>query len=275
MKTAQVSNVAGNANPADIPQFNWRQLAAFFILPVAWWFILLYVIVPLLLPAFTTSNGDPNAWFQLSMTALGFLFEFFLALRIFRKEGYALRLSGLKERINWRWPRGWKNWGIILIVTVVGYGITILLQQLTIQPIAKVLPPPDWWPAAQHPFKEVNSLEDALPGVVLKGNYLFLLLVVFSGMINIVGEDLYYRGALIPKLHGLFGKWAWLTGGIVWALKHIYVWWLVLGDATALGIGGAFIFGPMGSLPVTMLVHFIPGHGMTWPLIFQAVFGGG
>jgi ABC-type multidrug transport system permease subunit len=33
-----------------------------------------------------------------------------------------------------------------------------------------------------------------------------LLLALFSGTMNIVGEDLYYRGALIPKLHGLFGK---------------------------------------------------------------------
>jgi hypothetical protein len=272
--TAQVSNDSGQANPANIPQFNWRQLAAFLLLPVAWWFVLLYGITPLLLPAFSAPNGEPNGWVALSIASLGYLFEFFLALNIFRKEGYALRLSALKERIHWRWPRGWKKWGIILILFVVGFGITTLLQQLTIPAIAKVLPPPDWWPADQHPFKEVNSLEDALPGVVFKGNYLFLLLVLFSGTMNIVGEDLYYRGALIPKLHGLFGRWAWLAGGIIFALKHIYAWWLVLGDAMALGIVGAYFVGPMGSLPVAMLIHFIPGNLLSWPAVFQAVFGG-
>ena len=271
MKTAQVSSVTGKVNPSDIPQFNWRQLAVFLLLPVAWWSILLHVITPLVLPAFSTPNGDPNVWLESSITTLAYLFEFFLALYIFRKEGYSLRLRALKERINWRWPRGWKAWGIILILFVVGFGITTILQQLTTPAIAKVLPPPDWWPAGQHPFKEVNSLADAMPGVVIKGNYLLLLLVVFSGTMNIVGEDLYYRGALIPKLHGLFGKWSWLAGGIIFALKHIYAWWLVLGDATALGIAGAFIFGPMGSLRS----HFLPGNFMYWLMLFPAVFGGG
>jgi len=274
MTATKVPSVPGRANPANIPQFNWPQLAAFILLPVAWWFILLYGIAPLLLPAFSTPKGELNAFAVLSITTLGYLFEFFLALNIFRKEGYALRLRALKERINWRWPRGWKNWGIILILFVVGFGISQLLQPMSTA-IASVLPPPDWFPASQHPFKEVNSLEDALPGVVFKGNYLFLLLVLFSGTMNIVGEDLYYRGALIPKLHGLFGKWAWLAGGIIWPLKHIYVWWRFIGDAGALGIVGAYTFGPIGSLPVTMLVHFIPNFGFTWPLIFQAVFGGG
>jgi hypothetical protein len=274
MKTSQVSNVAGQVYSASIPQFNWRQLAAFLLLPVAWWFVLLYGITPFLLPAFSAPNGEPNGWLLLFIQILGYSFEFLLALRIFRKEGYRLHLRALKERIHWRWPRGWKTWGIILGLFVVGFGISQLLQPLSTA-IASVLPPPDWFPASQHPFKEVRSVQDAYPGVVLKGNYFFLLLALFSGTINIVGEDLYYRGALIPKLNGLFGKWAWLAGGMIWPLKHLYVWWRFIPDAGALGLAGAYIFGPMGSLPVTMLVHLIPNYGFTWPLIFQAVFGSG
>jgi hypothetical protein len=95
------------------PNSTGRQLAAFILLPVAWWFILLYGIAPRLLPAFSTPNGEMNAFAVLSITTFGYLFEFFLALNIFRKEGYALRLRALKERTNWRWPRGWKQWGII------------------------------------------------------------------------------------------------------------------------------------------------------------------
>jgi hypothetical protein len=274
MTAAEAPNVPGQADPDSIPQFNWRQLAAYLLLPVAWWFILLYGIAPLLLPAFSAPNGEPNGWLLLSIQVLGYLFEFSLALSIFRKEGYALRLRALRERIHWHWPRGWRAWGIILILFVVGFGLSQLLQPLSAA-IASVFPPPDWFPASQHPFKEVNSVQDALPGLVFRGNVLFLLLVLFSGTMNIVGEDLYYRGALIPKLRGLFGGWAWLAGGIIWLLKHIYVWWRFIGDAGALGIVGAYIFGPMGSLPVTMLVHLISNYGLSWPLVFQAVFGGG
>jgi hypothetical protein len=272
--TAQMSTVQDHPNPADVPQFNWRQLAAFLLLPLAWWFILLYGVIPLLLPAFSTSDGELNGFAVASIAALGYTFEFLLALTVFYGEGYPLRLRALKERIHWRWPRGWKAWLIVLFVFVVGFGVSQLLQP-TKQAIASVLPPPDWFPAAKHPFKELNSLGDGYPGVVFKGNVLFLLLVLFEGTINIVGEDLYYRGALIPKLRGLFGKWAWLIGGILFALKHSYVWWELASEPGVIGIVGAYIFGPLGSLPVAMLIHFIPGVGLTWSGLFLAVFGGG
>jgi hypothetical protein len=274
MTANQTSTVSDPAHSAGIPQFNWRQLAVFFLLPVVWWFILLYGITPLLLPAFSAPDGELNGFAVASIATLGYLFEFLLALYIFRKEGYALRLRALKERIHWRWPRGWKAWLIILILFVVGFGVSQLLQP-TKQAIAGVVPPPDWFPASKHPFKEVNSLGDAYPGVVFGGNYLFLLLVLFNGTMNIVGEELYYRGALIPKLHSLFGKWAWLAGGILFTLKHSYVWWELTGEAVPIGMVGAYIFGPLGSLPVAMLIHFIPGVGLSWPLLFLAVFGGG
>ena len=273
MATNDVSNVSDQANTTNISQFNWRQLIVFMLMPIAWWFIVLYVLLPLMRPLFSAPNGELNGWALSVFPSLGYLFEFFLALYIFRKEGYSLRWHALKERISWRWPRGWKPWGVVLLAFVLGFGLTVLLQPLSIA-TAKILPPPDWFPASQNPLKEVNSLEEALPGVVLAGNYLFLLVFLFSGTMNIVGEDLYYRAALIPKLEGLFGKWAWLAGGIIWPLKHMYVWWRAIPDALGLGLAGAYIFGPIGSFPITLVFHFIPNFGLSWPLVIQAVVGG-
>ena len=257
-----------------VPQFNWRQLAAFLLLPIAWWFVVLYVITPLVLPVVSAPNGEPNGWWLLISQLLGYLFEFVLALRVFRKEEYPLRLRALKDRIHWHWPHGWKAWLLILVLFVVGFGVSQLLQPLS-GAIGTLLPPPDWFPASQHPHKEITSVQDAYPGVAMAGNYGFLLLALFTGIINIVGEDLYYRGALIPKLHGLFGKWAWLAGGLIWPLKHLYVWWRLIADAGALGLAGAYAFGPVGSLPVAMLMHFVPNYGLTWPMLIGAVLGGG
>jgi membrane protease YdiL (CAAX protease family) len=90
---------------------------------------------------------------------------------------------------------------------------------------------------------------------------------------NIIGEDTYYRGMLIPKLHGLFGRWAWLAGGVLFALKHFYVWWRIQ-EALPLGLAGAFMFGPMGSLPFAMLAHFIGNFAFTWPLVIKLVLFG-
>lgn len=272
-RMAAADRTSGHYDPATISQFSLLQLLGFVLLPIAWWFFLLYVVTPWILPAISTPQGEVSAWAFLSISGLGYLFEFLLALFILRGEGYPLSLDALRRRLQWGWVRGWRTWGLVVLLFVVGFGVSIFLSQ-TNRMIAEVLPPPDWFPADQNPLKEIQGLEDALPGVVIRGNIPFLLLFLFNGIINIVGEDLYYRGALIPKMHGLFGKWAWLAGGIIWPIKHIYVWWNAIGNALMLGVVGAYIFGPLGSLPITMLVHFIGNYAASWPLVIGAVFGG-
>ncbi len=256
----------------DVPQFTAAQLTIFFLLPVSWWFFLLYVVFPTIVPYVSGATGEVNGWSILIISSLAYCFEFSLALFIFHREGYDLNLRSLKERIHWNWPSG-KTWIILVIITVVGFTLSQFLQPLTTV-MATAFPPPDWFPASQHPFKEVHSVQEALPGVVFSGNYLFLILVLFTGSMNIIGEDLLYRGAFIPKLHGLFGKWAWVAGGVIWTFKHSYVWWRMFADAAILGFAGAYIFGPLFSLPAIMLIHLITNFGATWPLIIQAVFSG-
>jgi membrane protease YdiL (CAAX protease family) len=44
--------------------------------------------------------------------------------------------------------------------------------------------------------------------LTLRGNYLFFAVFVVYGIVfNIIGEELYYRSVLLPKMRGVFGKW--------------------------------------------------------------------
>jgi hypothetical protein len=56
-------------------------------------------------------------------------------------------------------------------------------------------------------------------------------------------------------------------------LRYLYIWWRIQ-EALLLGIAGAFMFGPMGSLPFAMLAHFIGNFGLTWPLVIKLVLFG-
>jgi membrane protease YdiL (CAAX protease family) len=62
-------------------------------------------------------------------------------------------------------------------------------------------------PAPVNPLSEASSVAEQYPDVSLPGNILFLMLVlvVRSFIFNILGEELYYRGALLPKMRGVFG----------------------------------------------------------------------
>jgi len=254
-----------------VPQLKWAGLIALYTLPVVWWLAVMYLVTPRLLPWITTPEGEINGWALNWITLSCYLFEFVLAVIILRREGQDFNWQTLKSRLNLRWG-SWKTWGIFLLVFALAFAITFPLISGSLE-IAKAAPPPDWFPASQNPLKEVGGLQDALPGVTLPGNYGFLLLFLFTGLMNIVGEDTLYRGVLIPKLQGLFGKYAWLAGGALFSLKHIYVWWRIL-EVLPLGIAGAFLFGPIGSLPLAMLAHFLGNYGMTWPLvIMEVIFG--
>jgi len=255
----------------NIPQLKWPGLVSLFALPVAWWLIIMYLVTPRLLPAITTPGGEINGYALNLITLAGYLFEFFLAIYVLRREGQSFKWKALKTRLNLRWG-GWKAWGLFLLVFLAAFALTFPLIS-TSKITASIAPPPDWFPASQNPLKEVNGVEDALPGVAFRGNILFLLLFLFTGVMNIAGEDTYYRGVLIPKLHGLFGRWAWLAGGLVFALKHVYVWWRVQ-EVLPLAIAGAFLFEPIGSLPLAMLAHFLGNYGLTWPLVVKLVLFG-
>lgn len=267
-------NITGDRSTTeyDIPQYKLWQIGAMFLWPVMWWLFLFHIVVPNFL---LDENREISTWATLSVTSLGYLAELLGALVVFRSEGYPLSIRALKQRVHWRWVRGWKNWALVIILFVVGFGVATFTSQY--EKVLATVPgfvPPDWMPPGQHPLKEVNSLQDALPGIVLAGNYLFLAFFLLDGTLNIVGEELYWRGALQPKLEGVFGRWAWLAAGTLFFLKHFYVRWRYPGVWT-LGPIGAYIFGPLGSLPGAMLVHWIANYGLTWPLVIQAVFGGG
>jgi membrane protease YdiL (CAAX protease family) len=53
----------------------------------------------------------------------------------------------------------------------------------------------------------------ALPG--------YLLYVV----LNVLGEELWWRGYILPRQEMAFGKWAWLVHGVFWSLFHSFFYW--------------------------------------------------
>ena len=196
-----------NPKKLIIPQMDLAGLSAFILGPLVWWILLLYVVTPLLLPYIVTSEGEINGYALNLISLSGYLFEFLLAVLILKHEGISYNWHSLKARLSLKWG-GWKVWGLFVLLFILAFAATFPLMNLSPK-IASLLSPPVWFPASQNPLKEVNSISDAYPGVIFKHNYVFFLLMVFTAVLNIIGEDIYYRGVLIPKLDGLFGRRLW------------------------------------------------------------------
>jgi membrane protease YdiL (CAAX protease family) len=48
------------------------------------------------------------------------------------------------------------------------------------------------------------------------------VLAVFN---TVLGEELLFRGLLLPRMRGAFGKWDWVANGALFACYHLHQPW--------------------------------------------------
>ena len=50
--------------------------------------------------------------------------------------------------------------------------------------------------------------------------------ILVNQLFNIVlGEEFLFRGVLLPKMEGVFGKWDWVANGVIFGLHHLHQPW--------------------------------------------------
>ena len=241
-----------------------------FAWPAIWYTLLIYGLGRLFIPA----GGTTPTWVFLAVIVLGSGAELAAGLILLRREGYALRLSALRERIHWRWPQGWKAWTAAGGLLVVGMGLSMAMGPVN-RWLASVpgFIPPAWWGPASNPTVQVSGAADVFPDVRLVGNFAFVLLYFVIGLVgNIFGEEIYYRGYLLPRMRGAFGGWDWVANGVLFALKHVYQRWMYPGILVG-GLSFALAAGPLGSLPLAMLFHWVGNYLMQMVFLIQAALG--
>jgi membrane protease YdiL (CAAX protease family) len=66
----------------------------------------------------------------------------------------------------------------------------------------------------------------------LVGAWGFLGLFLLSALFNtVLGEELLFRGLLLPRMAGAFGKWDWVINGLLFGLYHLHQPWGILSSA--------------------------------------------
>jgi membrane protease YdiL (CAAX protease family) len=278
MSTSETTtNIEQEGTAQEIPQYNIWMILFMFIWPAAWFMFLIHIVSPLIWNPQTGAGEYIPTWLFFTIASLGNAAELVVALVLLRREGYPLTLRGLRDRARLRWPKGWKKWALSIALMVVAF---LLVMQTG--PINKALAstpgfiPMEGWPPAQNPNSEIASAHDAFPDVTLAGNWIFFIVqfVVVGLIFNIIGEELYYRSFLLPKMRAVFGRWDWVVNGVLFTLKHIYTRWMYFGILpTSLVL--AFIGGPIGSVYLAMIFHYLGNYMMHLIALVPIIFGGG
>ena len=170
------------------------------------------------------------------------------SLVAFRLEGNPWSWIELKRRFRLTRPDGitWL-WTIGLILWT--FSVPGLLS-FTRDWISTWAPPP---PIVSGIF---NMGPDRFLGASITGNWwLFFAFLIYT-FFNVIGEEFWWRGYILPRQELMHGKWAWVVHGLLWDLFHSFFYWRLF-----------------TLLPITLAVAFVAQKRRnTWPVII-AHFG--
>ncbi len=154
-------------------------------------------------------------------------FMFTAAAVAFTKEE-TLEPTWQRLRTRYRYPTlRWKDLGLgiaIFIGGMIGYG---LLQPLTMALIdSGWIQLPATIPAIIDPRNPLSiDILDQFAGGSIRGNWSVAVIYFIMLFFNIAGEELWWRGYILPRQEAQHGRYAWLIHGLMWNLFHIFKWW--------------------------------------------------
>jgi membrane protease YdiL (CAAX protease family) len=176
--------------------------------------LLAWVVAPIVADRLSGPGALPRALI-LALTA-GLVWQFLLVLLLVRHEQGTLRWAVVREALWLRGPRdprtGRRGGRLWLIVPV-------LLVGVAAKEIMPKLPHPE--NLDFHTFLGTAAGHDLLAGAW----HWFAVLLVMALFNTVLGEELLFRGYLLPRMAGRFGRWDWLANGLLFAAYHVHRWW--------------------------------------------------
>ena len=196
--------------------------------------ILGWIVAPALAPDIAE---DPigAAVTRVGAITVGLIWQFVLSMIIVRREEGDLSWSTIRRRLWLNKLRDLKTgktrgllwlWVVPLLVLValldVALGSTLDGFWVSLFPF--FAEPPS--------FAMGSILESPEVQAQLVGAWGFLGLYIVNAVFNtVLGEEFLFRGVLLPKMEGVFGKWDWVANGVLFGLYHLHQPWGILRNA--------------------------------------------
>lgn len=168
---------------------------------------------------------------RLKLLTVGLIWQFVLAMIILYREEGNIRLSTISRRFWLNQPVSpqtgktnkslwWWLVPLILLLAVLEIGLRSVLVNLwtTFIPF---FAEPKGYDASQLFAPELHSQWIGAWGLF----GLFLVTALFN---TFLGEEFIFRGVLLPKMAGIFGRWDWVANGILFCLYHLHQPWGIL-----------------------------------------------
>jgi len=192
--------------------------------------ILSWVVFPVLSPDF---NSDPlgAGVTRMGLLTVGLIWLFFLSMIIVRKEEAIkrrLRLNTPLDPTTGKTRRRLWLWVIPFIIASVVWDVAITpsADKLWVSIFPFFAEPPGYDLGMIFQSQEIL---DRLVGAW----WFFGMFVILSVFNDFLGEEFLFRGVLLPKMEGVFGRWSWVANGVFFAFYHVHQPWGILANVVS------------------------------------------
>jgi CAAX protease family protein len=180
--------------------------------------ILAWLVAPALEDSFSGAGNVPMAKALLLVLTAGSIWQFALVAGLVWFEQRSLRWSTLREALWLRSPRSPRSGRIGGRVWLVVIPLSALFAVGAMMPAFGA---PDDRDFAK--FLDSDSGQS-----FLSGNWgWFGLILVWFVFNTVLGEELLFRGLLLPRMNRAFGRGDWAANGALFAAYHIHVPWAI------------------------------------------------
>src|SRR5215217_2031532 len=175
---------------------------------------LAWVVAPLV--AAQLDGPVPLTRALIALLTVGLIWQFVLVMLLVFRERGSLRWPVLKDALWLPSPRspttgrvGGRLWLVLIPATLL----------LAAEEFIPSFPPP--------PGRDFAVFVESDAGqAFMSGNWGFFALIRVLFVFNtVLGEELLFRGLLLPRMQGVFGRRDWVANGALFALYHLHQPW--------------------------------------------------
>jgi membrane protease YdiL (CAAX protease family) len=187
-----------------------------------------YVAHYVLVPAYINNTGAPYLVGYLWAWGSTMAMVFAASLVVYRLEDYPASWAAFSDRYwlnrmpgqDWLW-----SLAVLVVAAATFFGLSFTGRWLS---QILFLAPHPVFPPDRGLGGEAYLIPGRLFGMSLKGQWWVLWVYLLGWVLNVFGEELFYRGWMLPRQEISFGAYAWLVNGTVFAFQHMLQPWNIL-----------------------------------------------
>ena len=194
----------------------------------------MWVLGWLVYPALSQNLSAVDAGLlRIKLFTVGLIWQFVLSMLILYREEGDIRIGTIRRRFWLNNPvspkTGQKNnrlWWLI---------VPFILLMVAIELVASPVLNGTWtklFPFLTEPqgYSPETLFAPELRSLWIGAWDLLILQVVLSVFNTFLGEEFLFRGVLLPKMKGVFGRWDWVANGVLFGLYHLHQPWGLPGN---------------------------------------------